>query len=120
MYTVKEVATMMNISPHTLRFYDNQGLFPHVKRGSNNVRLFSDYDLEWVGLIQCLRNTGMPLADVKKYIALVEEGNSTLNERYHIILEQKKKAEEELIFMKQRLTTLENKIHYYESVIQTK
>ncbi len=120
MYTIKEVSEMMNISPHTLRFYDNQGLFPYVIRGNNNVRLFSDYDLEWVDTIQCLRSTGLSLAGIKKYIALYEDGDSTLNERYHIILEQKKKAEEEINNMKQRLATLEKKAHYYESVLQNK
>ena len=120
MYTIKEVAKMMNISPHTLRFYDNEGLFPYVTRGKNNIRLFSDHDLEWVNTIQCLRSTGLSLANIKKYIALYEDGDSTLNERYNIILEQKKKAEKEIANMKKRLATLEKKTHYYESLLQNK
>lgn len=61
-----------------------------------NVRVFSDDDLKWVETVQCLRNTGLSLADIKKYIVLCKDGDSTLNERYEIILNQKKKAQEEI------------------------
>ena len=117
MYTIKEVSKIMNISPHTLRFYDKEGLFPCIERNEKNVRLFSDNDLKWVETIQCLRNTGLSLADIKKYIALCKDGDSTLKERYEIILSQKKKAEEEIENMKKRLSILEEKVDHYKAVL---
>lgn len=44
-YTVKDVAKIMNVSTHTVRYYDNEGLIPFVSRTQSNVRLFSDYNL---------------------------------------------------------------------------
>ena len=40
-YTVKEVAQMMKISVHTIRYYDNEGLIPFVSRTQSNIRMFS-------------------------------------------------------------------------------
>jgi DNA-binding transcriptional MerR regulator len=41
---------MMDMSPHTLRFYENEGLFPYVSRSPGGARLFDDEDLKWVYL----------------------------------------------------------------------
>ena len=58
MYTIKEVADMMEISEHTLRFWAKSGFFPFVKRNHNNIRIFSDDDLGWVRIVKCLRSVG--------------------------------------------------------------
>ena len=47
-YTVKEVAEMMELSPYTVRYYDNIGLIPFVDRTDGNIRLFSDYNVSWL------------------------------------------------------------------------
>ena len=64
MFTVKEAAEIMGISPHSLRFYDKEGLFPSLARTESGRRMFSYEELEWVYTIQCWRATGMPLAEV--------------------------------------------------------
>lgn len=118
MYTVKQVAEMMDISAHTLRFYDNEGLFPYVSRDQNNTRFFAESDLEWVNLVQCLRDTGMALADVKKYVELCKQGDTSIQERYGIILRQKEKAEQELLGMQKRVDLLNAKTKYYKRLWQ--
>ena len=58
MYTIKEVSKKMDISEHTLRFWTKSGFFPFIKRNKNNIRLFSDNDLDWVRIVKCLRAVG--------------------------------------------------------------
>ena len=70
MYTIKEVADKMDISEHTLRFWAKSGLFPFVKRDSNNIRKFSENDLEWVKIVKCLRSVGTENKKIKRYIDL--------------------------------------------------
>lgn len=120
MYTVKQVAEIVGTSAHTLRFYDNKGLFPNLSRDQNNNRVFSEQDLNWVHLIQCLRDTGMPLADIKHYVELSKQGDSTIEERYYILFKQKEKTEQEITNMQKRVDILNAKTDYYKEVLQAK
>lgn len=120
MYTMKQAAEKMDISVHTLRFYANEGLFPNITRDYNNIRWFSEKDLEWVKIVHCLRDTDMPLSDVKKYIDLCKKGDSTIEERFHMLRAQKEKAEYEYKEMKKRIALLNWKLEYYESCLKNR
>jgi MerR family transcriptional regulator, aldehyde-responsive regulator len=116
-YTVKQLSDKLGISVHTIRFYDDQGLFPDVTRDHYKNRIFTEESLSWVNLVLCLRNTGMSISEIKHYINLCQEGDSTVMERYQIILDQKKKAEEDLKGMQKRLEVLAHKEKYYEELL---
>lgn len=113
-YTVHQAAEKYGISAHTLRYYDNAGLFPEMQRDSHGARIFDEAQLEWLGLVLCLRSTGLPIADIRHYLALCAQGDSTLKERYEIILEQKKRAEEERSEIDKKLAILSRKAAFYE------
>lgn len=119
-YTVKQLSQKLNISEHTIRFYDDQGLLPDVQRDKNGTRLFTDDNIEWINLVLCLRNTGMSITDIKNYIKLCKEGDSTVHQRYQIILKQKEKAEADLRQMQKRLSILNMKQKCYEDIIVRK
>lgn len=120
MYTIKEVAKIMDVSEHTLRFWAKNGFIPDIIRDRNNIRLFSEHTLGWVKIVKCLRNVGVDLKSVKKYIDLCLIGNSTINERYDIILETKKKALEQMDDLKKQLELLDYKENYYKNLINNK
>lgn len=118
MYTIKEVADKMNVSEHTLRFWAKSGFFPFVKRNENNIRQFSDNDLEWVKIVKCLRSVGTENKAIKKYIDLCIIGDSTINERYQIILDTKEKALQQMEELKQQLDLLDYKENFYQNLIK--
>ena len=109
MYTIKEVAKKMDISEHTIRFWAKSGFFPFVKRDENNIRLFSDDDLNWVKMVKCLRLVGTENNAIKRYIDLCIKGDSTIKERYEIIQTTKEKALKQLEEVKKKLELLEYK-----------
>lgn len=51
-YTIGEVAEMMGVTPSTLRYYDQEGLFPEVNR-VNGIRVFEDKDFTWLRVLNC-------------------------------------------------------------------
>lgn len=118
MYTVKEVASKMQVSEHTLRFWDKSGFFPFVTRDRNNVRNFSDDDLLWIYIVKCLKSTGADNKSIKKYIDLCLIGNSTIKERYEIIRSVKLKAEQKLAEIIQQIEVLNKKETYYKEMSQ--
>ena len=118
MYTIKEVADKMEVSEHTLRFWAKSGFFPFVKRNENNIRQFSDNDLEWVRIVKCLRSVGTENKAIKKYIDLCIKGDSTISERYQIILDTKEKALQQMEELKQQLAVLDYKENFYKNLIK--
>lgn len=118
MYTIKEVVEKMDISEHTLRFWAKSGFFPFVKRNQNNIRQFSDNDLEWVKIVKCLRSVGTENKAIKRYIDLCIVGDSTIEERYKIILGTKEKALMQMDELKKQLAILEYKENFYQNLIK--
>lgn len=118
MYTIKEVAKKMDISEHTLRFWAKSGFFPFIKRNKNNIRLFSDNDLDWVRIVKCLRAVGTENKAIKRYIDLCIKGDSTIPERYKIIQATKLKAGQQMLELQQQMDLLNYKEKYYQNLIK--
>ena len=118
MYTIKEVAQKVDVSEHTLRFWAKSGFFPFVTRDKNNIRIFSEDDMNWVKIVKCLRSVGTDNKSIKKYIDLCLMGDSTIGERYEIILSTKLKAQKELENIKKQLKVLEYKENFYKNLIK--
>ena len=117
-YTIKEVADKMDISEHTLRFWAKSGFFPFITRDKNNIRLFSENDLNWVRIVKCLRSVGTENKAIKRYIDLCIIGDSTVRERYQIILDTKKKAYEQMQELQKQLELLDYKENFYKNLIK--
>ncbi len=118
MYTIKEVADKMEVSEHTLRFWAKSGFFPFLQRDNNNIRRFSENDLNWVRIVKCLRSVGTQNKDIKRYIDLCIVGDSTIKERYQIILDTKAKALEQMEELKKQLELLDYKENFYKNLIK--
>ena len=43
LYTVGEMARMLDVPASTLRYYDKEGLLPFVMRSSGGIRMFQEY-----------------------------------------------------------------------------
>ena len=118
MYTIKEVAEKMDISEHTLRFWAKSGFFPFITRDKNNIRQFSEQDLVWVKIVKCLRSVGTENKAIKKYIDLCIIGDSTIKERYKIIMNTKQKALLQMEELQKQLSLLDFKEKFYENLIE--
>ena len=116
-YTIGEVAEMMGVTPSTLRYYDQEGLLPEVNR-VNGIRVFEDKDFAWLRILNCLKNTNMPIKKIKEYVELTKLGDSSLEERYKIIEEQKQNILEQIEQFKYYLREIEFKEWYYETAIK--
>ena len=67
MYTIGQVSEMFNIPASTLRYYDKEGLFPAMQRNSG-IRRFSEKDIEALRVIECLKQSGLEIKDIKQFM----------------------------------------------------
>ena len=107
MYSMKEACQLTNMKYETLKFYCNEGLVPNVKRDHRNYRVFDDHDIKWIQSLNCLKNCGMSIVEMKDYLRLCLEGEASILER-KIILNKKK---EELL---QSIQKLEDAVDYID------
>ena len=104
MYTVKQTSEITGISGYTLRFYDKEGLFPHLNRDGQNRRLFSDEDLHNIETIQELREMGFSLAQIRSYLTAEEDGG--MKRRRELLAEQMDRIRSELAAITRRMKKL--------------
>lgn len=116
-YSIKEIADIMNVEPSTLRYYDSMGLLPGVKR-INGRRVFEDKDFKWLRVLNCMKKINMPIDKIKSYVELAEKGDSTLQERFNMILEQKEIILKQISDLKNCLKEFEYKEWYYTEAIK--
>ena len=116
-YTVREVAEKLGMTTYTVRYYDNADLIPGVDRTAGNIRMFSDRSLAWLKLVHCLRMTGLPVDDVRRYIRMCLKGDSTIPERAEIIFRQEKVLHEQLKALNQQMEILKYKKNYYQALL---
>ena len=85
MYSIQDVSKKTGLSAHTLRYYEKERLLVDVERTPGGFRQYSDADLESLNLICCLKNTGMSLQEITRFLELTHQGDQTLSERVELL-----------------------------------
>ncbi|MNH84075.1 HTH-type transcriptional regulator AdhR [compost metagenome] len=88
MYTIGEVAQILGISTHTLRYYEKEEIIISVRDASGDRR-YDDSHLKWLQFVIKLKETQMPIAKIRKYASLALEGEHTTQERLSLLEEHK-------------------------------
>ncbi|MCW5656166.1 MAG: MerR family transcriptional regulator [Burkholderiaceae bacterium] len=100
-------------SVHTIRWYEAQGLMPGVVRDRGGRRVYADGHVGWLELMQRLRRTGMSIAEMRRYTALVRQGKATLAERQAMLQAHRERVQRTIADWQQALALLDGKIHFY-------
>lgn len=120
MYSMKEACTLTNMTYENLKFYCNEGLIPNVKRDNRNYRIFDEHDIKWIQSLNCLKNCGMSIAEMKEYLALCLEGEPSIPQR-KIILEHKKEALlQSIADLQKAIDFIDWKQNFYDDVLAGK
>lgn len=95
MLTIKKASEKVEVPVSTIRYYDNEGLLPFIKRDENGYRMFKEEDLFWLELIGCMRATGMSIETLRHVAQLHMIGDDTLEERTRIFRDHQKKLQQQ-------------------------
>ena len=114
---IAEVSERYSISLDTLRYYERVGLLPPVNRNENGIRDYSELDLRRVEFVKCMRRAGLPVEVLIEYVALVQQGDKTIEARKEIMIEQRKQLLARMNEMQKTLDLLEYKINVYENAV---
>jgi DNA-binding transcriptional MerR regulator len=113
MYSIQDVSKKTGLSAHTLRYYEKEGLLSHVDRSPGGFRQYTDEDMEALGLICCLKNTGMSLQEITRFVSLTHEGDQTLKERVELLREHRENVIQRMQEMQKYLEKVTWKLNYF-------
>ena len=109
---IAEVAALLGLSPHTLRYYERDGLV-RVARDGNGHRLYDADAVRRLVFLTRMRLSGMPMRDLRHYVALVDAGESTVPERLDMLLEHRDTIRRRMRELALSLSAVEYKIATY-------
>ena len=120
MYTMKQACKELNMTYETLRFYCDEGLVPNIKRDKNNWRVFDERNLNWIKSLQCLKQCGMSIKEMKNYMNLCLQGISTVSKRKVILDERKKLLLAQLNEIKESIAFIDEKQDFFDDILSGK
>ncbi len=117
-YTIGEVAHATGIAISTLRYYDREGMFPTIQRSSGGIRVFSDTELSTLKVIECLKNTGMSIKDIKEFLKWCQQGDATLPQRRTMFHDRLTEVERQIDELNDTRNLLRYKCWYYDTAVE--
>lgn len=117
---IAEVSEKYDLSADTLRYYERIGLIPQVHRNKSGIRDYTEDDCRWVEFIKCMRAAGLPIEVLIDYVAMFQQGDSTVAERKALLIEQRKKLVGKLEAMQETINHLDYKIKRYDNIVVEK
>ncbi|WLR61166.1 MerR family transcriptional regulator [Guptibacillus hwajinpoensis] len=117
MYSISEIAEKVDISAHTLRYYEKEGIIDPV-RNDSGVRQFDEKHLQWLQFVKKLRETQMPVSQIKEYTRLFLEGEHTANARLNLLEEHQQYIRDQIETLLATDDMLTKKISTYKELMK--
>ena len=120
MYTMMQVCRQLDMTYQTLKYYCNEGLIPNVKRDSNNRRIFDEKDVKWIKDLTCLKKCGMSIQEMKEYLELCLQGESTIMLRKEMLSKKQQELRKSMKELEDSVAYIERKKNFYDEVLSGK
>lgn len=118
--TIAEVGKKYNLTPDTIRYYEKEGLIPKVPRNKSGIRNFDEESCRWIEFVKCMRNAGLSIEVLSKYVNLMKQGHDTVKERRQLMIDQR-----EILLKRQQdinatIDRINHKIELYDEIVEGK
>lgn len=120
MYTMMQVCRELDMTYQTLKYYCNEGLVPNVKRDKNNRRIFDERDVKWIQNLSCLKKCGMSIQEMKEYVELCLQGQSSILQRKEILTKKQEALRVSIKELEDSIAYIDWKQNFYDEVLSGK
>lgn len=113
---IKQASETTGLSAPNIRYYEKEGLIKNLARNEVGERIFTDAEIDWILFLKKLRDMDVPIAKMREYANLREQGNPTATARKEILEEHRKIMLEKIVLINEQIKLLDDKIIYYETL----
>ncbi|MGN8025859.1 MerR family transcriptional regulator [Microbacterium sp. 22242] len=114
-YSIAEAAAMLELEADTLRYFERRGVIPRPHRDAGGRRVYADQDIHLLEVLQHLRKTGMPLADIAAFTRLVGADPQGVPERLALLEAHRAAVIRQQEQLRRSLRVIDQKIRDYRS-----
>jgi DNA-binding transcriptional MerR regulator len=108
--TIREVSRRTGFSEPTLRYYERIGLFGPVPRDeSSGHRYYESAVVETIESLACLRTSGVPIEDMRRYLRLLPQGRAAAAEQHMLFAGHAARVAEDIARLEVRRRYLQAK-----------
>lgn len=115
--SISELAEQSGLSPHTIRYYESIGVLKASNRAANGHRRYNNADVLWLAFVLRLKLIGMPLAQIKQYAQLRDQGDTTLEPRLALLKQHREHLRQKMAALAECADVLDSKLHTYKKMI---
>ncbi len=119
-YTMMQTCKETGMTYQALKFYCNEGLVPNVKRDANNRRIFDERDVAWINSLTCLKKCGMSIQEMKEYLDLCLQGESTIPQRKLTLAKKQEALYAAVQELQESIAYIDWKQNFYDEVLAGK
>lgn len=109
-----EFARLTGLSEYTIRYYEKEGVLRPAKRDGSGLRNFDEEDIAWMEFVRRLKDTAMPIGEIKRYAELRAAGDGTKGERLRLLESHERRVVQEIAEKSKSLEKLREKIAFYK------
>ena len=109
--TIAEAAVETGLTADTLRYYEKEGLVGPIARSAGQRR-YTDDDVAWIGIVTCLRDAGLGIADLRRFTCLLR-AEAAAEDRVGFLRRRREELQERLRQTHAALAVLDDKIAHY-------
>lgn len=117
-FLIGEVAAQFGLTVPTIRYYDQEGLIPNLAKNESGQRVFNEENLDALQIVECLKDSGMAIKDIKQFMQWVSEGDETLYNRREMFVRLRAQMQEKMNRLQQTMHVLDYKVGYYSKAVQ--
>ena len=114
-FSPAEVVQRTGFSLDTLRYYEKEGLLGAIERTATGRRVYSQSDVDWLGMVRCLRDTGMPIVELRRYVELSAD-DGTIAERIALLEVHDRAVQASIAELRAQQKKVREKIAYYRGL----
>ena len=119
-YTMMQACKEADMTYQALKYYCNEGLIPNVKRDKNNRRVFDERDVKWIKDLVCLKKCGMSIQEMKEYLELCLQGESTIPKRKELLDKKQEALKDSIKELEESVAYIDWKQQFYDDVLSGK
>lgn len=112
-FSPSEASARTDLSLDTLRYYESVGILGPIRREPGGRRSYSEGDLAWLGVVKCLRASGMGIADLRRFVDVLRGQTSRSTDPVEMLQRHRERLLEHIEQIRSGLAVLDDKIAHY-------